>query len=100
MNSIKIISRWVRGYLSFLYPYALCLMGSQFFAITYRLEGAPFWVGSALSFVCFFFAIEVTEARAKAAATNETASRFIAFLTNGADSEINVYFHDKRETRQ
>lgn len=95
---IKAARKWIIDAVRGLYPFLICWLGAGLLLIGSDEESAivrAFVAG--LSGLSWIWALDLASARAEAKAKSETAAIFLASLTSGSDTEINVnfYHHEK-----
>lgn len=95
---IKKILHYLRDYARGLYPFLACVVGGFFF-IALALETSMVVRLVCVSFgcCCYAWAIDMAEARAKAAAEGRAARLILDTLTSGRSSEIRVAITEKRQ---
>ncbi|MFC0246421.1 hypothetical protein ACFOLL_04460 [Falsochrobactrum ovis] len=80
------------------YPFFVCVTGGVIFHLGTQLDdfyGRIFLM--AVSFAAWLFALDLISTRSKANAKSEVAAQLLTVLTNGQDTEINVYHHQERD---
>lgn len=86
--------KWTVDAVRGLYPFLICWIGAGFVLVGSGEDSAVArMIAVSIAGLSWIWALDLAAARAEAKAKSETAAIFLASLTKGEDTEINVNFY-------